>query len=261
MYNPITAVVWGKSMQKPLSGRVAIVTGAGTGIGQGIALAMAKAGADILVVGRTRETLNTTSSLIEAAGSRTRIVQGSIAERETAIRAVDEAVATFGRLDILVNNAHTFTDYFGLEDTPEENFRTHLESGFFGSLHFMQAAFPQLREKRGSVINIGSVAGVEGWATLAPYNVAKEAIRALSRTASRDWGKYGIRVNIILPAAHSKIADEILSDPQVMQAMLARIPLGYIGEAELDIGGVAVFLASDAARYVTGQTLRADGGM
>jgi NAD(P)-dependent dehydrogenase (short-subunit alcohol dehydrogenase family) len=96
---------------------------------------------------------------------------------------------------------------------------------------------------------------------MAPYNTTKEAIRALSRTASRDWGKYRVRVNVILPAAHSKIADQALSDPLVMQAMIARIPLGYIGEPELDIGSVAVFLASDAARYVTGQTLHADGGM
>ena len=247
--------------QRALAGRVGIVTGAGTGIGQGTAIALAKQGVDLVIVGRTPDTLQSTIAAVEKTGARIRFVKGSVAERETAERAVAEAISAFGRLDLLVNNAHTFSAYFDLDQTPLENFRIHMESGFFGTLYFMQAAFPHMRERGGSIVNVGSIAGLEGWAMMAPYNTTKEAIRALSRTASRDWGKYKIRVNTIIPSSRSKISDEYLSDPQILKATLARIPLGYIGDPELDIGRVVVFLASDDSRYVTGETINVSGGM
>lgn len=244
-----------------LSGRTAIVTGAGTGIGQGIAVAMAKQGARVVIVGRTRATLEETQQLIEAAGGSALISQGSIADPAVAPRVVAEAVEAFGRLDILVNNGHTFSAPLSLDHTPEADLRQHIDSGLFGTYYFMQAAFPHLRERGGSIINFGSMAGVQGWANFAPYAATKEAIRGLSRSASRDWGQYKIRVNVIVPSSHSKIADEYFSAPGSLEAVEATIPLGYLGDPELDIGGVAVFLASDEARYVTGQTLHADGGM
>lgn len=244
-----------------LAGRTAVITGAGTGIGQGIAVAMAKEGANTVIVGRTVETLQQTCAKVEAVGGKVLYLQGSVADPETAPRAIAKAVQAFGRIDILVNNAHTFSPPLPLDQTPESDFRQHIESGYFGTLYFMQAAFPHMREHGGSIINFGSMAGCQGWANFAPYAAAKEAIRGLSRSASRDWGKYKIRVNVIVPSSHSKIADEYLADPKVMEATLATIPLGYLGDPELDIGRVAVFLASDDARYVTGQTLHADGGM
>jgi NAD(P)-dependent dehydrogenase (short-subunit alcohol dehydrogenase family) len=244
-----------------LAGRSAIVTGAGDGIGRGIAIAMAKEGANIAIVGRTLETLKGTAVAVEETGGKVICVQGSVADRDTAPRVVAKTVDAFGRLDIVVNNAHTFTPNLPLDETPESDLRLHMESGFFGTFYFMQAAFPQMRERGGSIINFGSIAGVHGWANLSPYAASKEAIRGLSRSASRDWGKYNIRVNVIVPASHSKKADEYLSVPEVMNATVAMIPLGYIGDPELDIGRVAVFLASDDARYVTGQTIHADGGM
>ena len=245
-----------------LEGRTAIVTGAGTGIGQGIAVAMAKEGANIIIVGRTETTLQETSGRIEAIGGTVLRMTGSVSEKDTAERVVAETVKSFGRLDILVNNAHTFSPPLPLDQTPETDLRQHLESGFFGTFYFMQAAFPHMRDRGGgSIINFASMAGVQGWANFSPYAATKEAIRGLSRSASRDWGPYKIRVNVIVPSSHSKIADEYLADPQMMAAVLSTIPLGYLGEPETDIGGVAVFLASDDARYVTGQTLHADGGM
>lgn len=244
-----------------LEGRVAIVTGAGTGIGQGIAIAMAKQGASIAIVGRTPETLEDTRTKVEAVGGRIICLEGSVADPETAPRVVEQAVKEFGRLDIVVNNAHTFSPTLPLDETPIEDFRQHMDSGFYGTLYFMRAAFPHMKDNGGSIINFGSVAGVVGWPLFTPYAAAKEAIRGLSRSAARDWGKYKIRVNVIVPSSHSKITDEYLSDPKAMEAVVATIPLGYMGDPELDIGGVAVFLASDEARYVTGQTLNADGGM
>jgi NAD(P)-dependent dehydrogenase (short-subunit alcohol dehydrogenase family) len=244
-----------------LEGRTAIVTGAGTGIGQGIAIAMAKQGANIVIVGRTPETLADTRGRVEAVGGRIVCVEGSVADPETAPRTVARAAEAFGRLDILVNNAHSFSPTLPLEETPIDDFRQHMESGFFGTLYFMRAAFPHMKDHGGSIINFGSVAGVAGWPLFTPYAAAKEAIRGLSRSAARDWGPYRIRVNVIVPSSHSKITDEYLNDPQAMAAVVATIPLGYMGDPELDIGGVALFLASDDARYVTGQTIHADGGM
>ncbi len=247
--------------QGKLPDRVAIVSGAGSGIGQGIAIALAKEGARLIIVGRTAETLNATVDLIKPIGAHVHCVPGSVADRETANRAVSEALSRFGRLDVLVNNAHTFAPLFSVEETPEADFRTHMESGFYGTLYFMQAAFPYMRERGGSIINFGSMAGRQGWAKLAPYAASKEAIRALSRTASRDWGKYKIRVNIVIPSAHSPISDKYMSDPATHKAVIDSIPLGYLGDPELDIGRVAVFLAGEDSRYITGQTLHVDGGM
>lgn len=245
---------------RKLSGHVAIVTGAGSGIGRGIAVALAKEGAALVIVGRSAQPLNETVELIRPFGP-VHAVPGSVAERDTADRAVAEAVSRFGRLDMLVNNAHTFAPLFSVEETPESDFRTHMESGFYGTLYFMQAAFPHLRERGGSIVNFGSMAGLQGWAGFAPYAAAKEAIRGLSRAASRDWGKHKIRVNVIVPSAHSPISDAYMSDPATHKVVIDSIPLGYLGDPELDIGRVAVFLAGDDSRYVTGQTLHVDGGM
>lgn len=244
-----------------LAGRTAIITGAGTGVGQGIAIAMAKQGANIVICGRTPETLEDTRGRVEGVGGKILCLEGSVADRETAPRVVAAAVKEFGSLEIVVNNAHTFSPTLPMDETPVEDFRQHMESGFFGTVHFMQAAFPHMKGKGGSIINLASIAGVVGWPLFTPYAAAKEAIRGMSRSAARDWGKHKIRVNVIVPSSHSKITDAYFSDPAAMEAVVATIPLGYMGDPELDIGGVAVFLASDDARYVTGQTIHADGGM
>ena len=154
--------VGNNAVEGKLSGRVAIVTGAGSGIGQGIAIALAKEGVRLIIVGRTQETLNKTVDLITPIGTTVHCVQGSVTERDTANRAVSEAVSRFGRLDTLVNNAHTFAPLFSVEETPEADFRTHMESGFYGTLYFMQAAFPHMRERGGSIVNFGSIAGLQG---------------------------------------------------------------------------------------------------
>jgi NAD(P)-dependent dehydrogenase (short-subunit alcohol dehydrogenase family) len=250
----------GRLPQK-LTGRTIVVTGAGTGIGQGIAVALAKEGANTVLVGRTIGPLEETGAMVQAAGAKVHIVQGSVVDSSTATRAIAEAIANFGQLHGLVNNAHSFTPNLPLDQTPEADLRTHLESGLMGTFYFMQAAFPYLKERGGSIINFASQAGTHGWANFAPYAAAKEAIRGLSRSASRDWGRYRIRVNVISPASRSKISDEYLKDPDVMKATLASIPLGFLGDPETDIGRTAVFLLSDDACYITGDTLNVNGGM
>jgi NAD(P)-dependent dehydrogenase (short-subunit alcohol dehydrogenase family) len=247
--------------ERRLAGRVAIVTGAGQGIGEGIARAFAKHGASLVLVGRNRGKLDSVAAAIREIGGTVQLVQGSVAERSIADRAVAEAVSAFGRLDILVNNAHTFTPKAPLDQITEEYFRINLESGFFGTVHFMQAAFPHMREAGGSIINLGSLTGVLGQKTYAPYAATKEAIRGLSRTAARDWGEYRIRVNVLNPGADSPASLRYFAEhPDNLRRTLETMALGYRGTPEDDVAPIAVFLAGDDSRYMTGQTINADGG-
>jgi NAD(P)-dependent dehydrogenase (short-subunit alcohol dehydrogenase family) len=252
-----------QTTSRTLEGRVAVVTGAGTGIGRGIAIACAKEGSNLVLVGRRLEPLEEAASAVREAGGEVRLVQGSVTERDVAKRAAAEAESAFGRADILVNNAHSFTNpHYSVEETPEEFYRIHMESGFFGTLYFMQELFPLLRARGGAVINTVSIAGLDGFQTMSAYAASKEAIRALTRVASRDWGQYKIRVNAIAPSSHSEFADQYLAEnPEFEAATVGQIPLGYLGDPELDIGRVVAFLGSDGARYITGRTIQVDGGM
>jgi NAD(P)-dependent dehydrogenase (short-subunit alcohol dehydrogenase family) len=245
-----------------LAGRTAIVTGAGQGIGEGIARAYAKEGADLVLVSRTAEKLHAVAEAVRALGATVVEMRGSVADRALADRSVSEALSAFGRLDVLVNNAHSFSLKKPLEEVSEEDVRLDLDTGFFGTFHFMQAAFPHMRAAgRGSIINFGSVSALEGTAKYAAYAATKEAIRGLTRCAARDWGKYGIRVNVINPAADSPASLAFFArDPENLPRTLEKMALGYRGKPEEDVAPVAVFLASDDSHYMTGQTLNADGG-
>jgi NAD(P)-dependent dehydrogenase (short-subunit alcohol dehydrogenase family) len=244
--------------ERRLSGRAAIVTGAGQGIGKAIATALAEAGASVVLVDQAAETLQESTDSLAATGAAVRSVQGSVSDRATADRAAAESVEAFGRVDILVNCAHTYTPHASMETIPEDDFRTELNTGFFGSVHFMQAVFPHMRENGGSIVNFGSQVALHGDPNRATYAATKEAIRGMSRTAARDWGKYGIRVNVICPMALTPAVEERVS-PEVLAEVVATTSVGYIGKPG-DVAPVAVFLASDDAHYVTGQTINVDGG-
>jgi NAD(P)-dependent dehydrogenase (short-subunit alcohol dehydrogenase family) len=243
-----------------LSGRAAIVTGAAQGIGRGIATALAQEGAGLVLVGRTPATLQQAADSITSSGAAVCSVEGSVSDRATADAAVREAVRAFGGVDVVVNCAHTYTPHASVDRIPEADFRTELETGFFGTVHFMQAAFPHLREKGGSIINLGSQAALQGTAERGAYAATKEAIRGLSRSAARDWGRYRVRVNVLCPVAMTPALEERVSADARARVAQA-IPLRHIGDALQDVAPVAVFLASDEARYVTGQTINVDGGL
>jgi NAD(P)-dependent dehydrogenase (short-subunit alcohol dehydrogenase family) len=243
----------------PLSGRAAIVTGGGRGLGKAIATALAVSGAGVVLVDHTLETLTESAESIAAAGASVRQVQGSVGHRTTADRAVAEAVAAYGRVDVLVNCAHTYTAHASMETIPEDDFRTELDSGFLGTVQFMQAAFPHLREEGGSIINFGSHDALRGQPNRATYSAAKEAVRGMSRSAARDWGRYGIRVNVLCPSAITPAVKARVT-PEKLAEAVATTALGYIGDPYEDVAPVAIFLASDASRYVTGQTINVDGG-
>lgn len=248
--------------ERRLAGRVALVTGAGSGVGRGIALALARAGSTVALVGRRAEPLRNTASMIEAFGGEASAFPCDVASASETRRCVEEVAARFGGLDILVNAAHDVREG-RLLDMTDDDFTVDWWSGFGGTLHLMQACFLHLQRSSGaSIINIAAATSLKpDTSTFASYASTKEAIRSITRTAAMEWGVHGIRVNVLIPLARSEQFDQWGSDhPEAYRVILDSIPLGYLGDPATDVGPVAVFLAGDESRWITGSTLLADGG-
>jgi NAD(P)-dependent dehydrogenase (short-subunit alcohol dehydrogenase family) len=246
---------------KRLEGRVAIVTGAGQGIGEGIARGYAREGAKVIITGRTMSKLEEVAGKIRADGGEVLPLEALAGDRQHAERTVAEAIARWGRVDVLVNNAHTFTDYLPVEDPKmEEHILINMQSAFIGSLQLMQFCFPHMRDAGGgSIINMGTDYGIRCEPGFLAYASSKESIRTLTKTAAKEWGKHKIRVNTILPAALSPKAIWYLEESKSYDFELSKVALGYFGTPD-DIAPLAIFLASDESNYIIGQTIGADGG-
>jgi NAD(P)-dependent dehydrogenase (short-subunit alcohol dehydrogenase family) len=246
-----------------LENRIALVTGGGRGIGRGIALAMAKEGADVAIAELDGETAASSAEEVRALGVRSIAIQCDVAQRGDCERAVKSVLDELGGIDVLVNNAGWSKSPVSLLDVDDEQFeRTH-RINTLGTFWLMQLCHPHLVARGGgSIINFGSGAGTQGLPGQGPYAAAKEAIRGLSRVAANEWGPEGIRVNVICPFASSPgMVAWSKIDPKSYEATVRTIPLRRVGDCEQDIGRAAVFLASEDAAYVTGQTLMVDGGM
>lgn len=245
---------------KRLDGKVAVVTGCSQGIGLAIARAFAAEGAALVISARRGDAIQDAAREIEATGAKVIGVQADVAKREDANRTIAAAADAFGRIDVLVNNAQA-TKQAKVEDITDEAIELTLGSGLLGTLYHMQAAFPYLKERGGSVINFGTRQGIYGEPGDGIYGAGKEGIRALSRSAAREWGQFGIRVNVINPAALSPSAAKFFEEnPVRAQQYFDAIALRRFGDPGADIAPIAVFLASDEGQYLTGQTLNADGG-
>lgn len=244
-----------------LEGRRAIVTGAGQGVGRGIALALAKEGAAVAVLGRTLEKCERTVAEIEAAGRRAIALACDVADRASVEKAVAEVAAAFGGIDVLVNNAHTSRPMVSFEHTRDKDMALAFQ-GFHGAFFFMQACFPYLRDTRGKVFNLGSVAGLRGDAGFTAYAAAKEAVRAISRVAAREWGAHGITVNVICPFSESPGVEYMIEKvPGFIDELTSETSLKRLGSSEKDVGRTVAFLASEGGDYITGQTINVDGGI
>jgi NAD(P)-dependent dehydrogenase (short-subunit alcohol dehydrogenase family) len=243
-----------------LAGRVAIVTGAGQGIGRGIALALAAEGAGVVLAGRTFGKVENVAGEIETRGGSALALECDVTARASVDAMVATTVERFGRVDILVNNAQDSLQKL-LEETTVEDLERCWSTGTLGTFHCMQACLPHLKESHGNVVNFGSSTALRGDHTFGAYAMAKEAIRALTRTAANEWGRFGIRVNSICPAAMSPSAEEwSKAHPERFAVVLKGIPLGRFGDAEQDIGRAVVALVSDDLRYLTGANLILEGG-
>jgi NAD(P)-dependent dehydrogenase (short-subunit alcohol dehydrogenase family) len=245
-----------------LAGRAALVTGAADGIGRGIASRFAKAGASVLLTDFDEAKGREATEAIKSEGGIVDFLHCDVTQKEQVIDAVAACLDRFGAIDILVNNAHRGNGLARIEDKTDDVFDYGLKICLYAAKWSMEAALPHMRERAwGRIVNIASLNGVNAHMGSAEYNVGKEALRSYTRTAAREWARHGICANIICPAAISASYRMFASvQPEVAKATASANPMGRMGDPESDIGGVALFLASEDARYITGNTLFADGG-
>lgn len=245
-----------------LNGKVALITGAGQGVGQGIALAMAAAGASVVVTGRTLDKLEKTVALIEARGGAAMAAACNVKSANDLEAVVTAAIARFGGIDILVNNAQEVPNG-KLMDVTDAAFIAGFESGPLATLRLMKLVQPQMVARGGGVIfNLASSAGVRWDPTgYGAYGAVKQAIRNLTRAAAAEWGRQGIRALTIAPHAESPgLKWWVENNPEEAEAFFRTIPLGRIGKLEEDIGRAVVALCGPDMGYLTGATIPLDGG-
>lgn len=242
-----------------LDGRVVIVTGASAGLGVSFAQAFAEAGADLMLGARRAERLTETAALVETAGRRAATRKTDVADPEQCQQLVDAAMAEFGRVDVLINNAGVGTAVPATRETAEE-FRAVIDINLNGS-YWMAQACGRVMKPGSSIINIASVLGLTtAGLPQAAYSASKAGVIALTRDLAQQWsGRKGIRVNALAPGFFaSEMTDEL--KPGYLDSLMPRIVLGRLGDAA-ELAATAVWLASAAAGYVTGQTIVVDGGL
>ena len=259
-----------------LTGKTAIITGAGRptpladgtpgSIGYGIATAYAKEGANLVITGRNVQKLEDAKEELERLyGIKVLAVQADVnagADNEATVQnVIDQTIAEFGRIDVLINNAQASASGVSIADHTTDQFNLAMYSGLYSAFYYMKACYPYLKETKGSVINFASGAGLFGNKGQCSYAAAKEGIRGLSRVAATEWGPDGININVVCPLVYTEQLDAWRQEyPQLYEATIKGIPLGRFGDAENDIGRICVFLQSEDASYISGETFTVQGG-
>jgi len=244
-----------------LTDRVAVVTGGGTGLGEAIARGFADAGASLVLCGRTGENLEKVASGIESAGGRALPVKADVTRRDEVDALAEKALGEFGKVDILVNNAgiNMVKPFLELE---EAEWDAVLDTNLKGCFYCCQAFGRGMVERgSGSIINVVSVFGLTGFINLAPYIASKGAIVQLTKALAVEWARRNVRVNAIAPSyiTTGMAKRDIESDESIHKFNLSKIPMRRGGKPE-EVAGAAVFLASDASGFITGETIAVDGG-
>lgn len=260
-----------------LTGKTAIITGAGRpaplqdgsagSIGYGIAIAYAKEGCNLVITGRNVKKLEDAKEELERLyGIRVLAIPADVnagADNEATVqKVVDETMAAFGRIDVLINNAQASASGVPLEHHTTDQFNLAMYSGLYSAFYYMKACYPHLKAAKGSVINFASGAGLFGNKGQCSYAAAKEAIRGLSRVAATEWGPDDINVNVVCPLAWTTQLEQFQTAyPEAFKANVHMPPMGHYGNSELEIGRVCVQLASPDFKYMSGETLTLEGGM
>jgi NAD(P)-dependent dehydrogenase (short-subunit alcohol dehydrogenase family) len=244
-----------------LAGKKALVTGASRGIGQVIAVAFAEAGADVALAARGADGLNQTAKRVRDFGREAAEIPADLTTQEAAAGVVAEAIDRLGQLDIVVNNAGGSNFVVPFLDMRLSGWDKLLRLNLDSTMWVCQAAGAHMTARgSGSLINVASVAGLAAAPFLAPYGAAKAAVVSLTKTLASEWGRTGVRVNALCPGWTATDLNRNLWDtPDGGAATIASIPMGRWGRAE-EMAGPAVFLASDASSFMTGQVLAIDGG-
>ena len=247
-------------MQNTLTGKVALVTGASRGIGKAIALKLAAEGAAVVInYHGSMEKAKEVKAEIESDGGIAEIMQCNVADYQATEAMIRKVTDDFGRLDILVNNAGITRDGL-LMKMSEEDYDTVLDTNLKGPFHCIRfAARQMLRQRGGRIINLSSVSGILGNAGQANYSASKAGVVGLTKSAARELASRGITVNAVAPGFIETEMTAVLPE-KVRESAVAQIPMGAFGTAE-DVAEAVAFLASDSARYITGQTIHVDGGM
>ena len=259
-----------------LKGKTAIITGAGRAvlsdgkcgsIGYGIATAYAKEGANLVITGRNVQKLEDAKEELERLyGIKVLIMQADVnagADNEAVVQSViDKTIETFGRIDVLINNAQASASGVTLENHTTDQFNLAMYSGLYATFYYMKACYPHLAKTKGSVINFASGAGLFGNYGQCAYAAAKEGIRGLTRVAATEWGKDGINVNIVCPLAWTAQLEQFeKAYPEAFKQNVKMPPMGHYADSELEIGRACVQLASPDFKYMSGETITLEGGM
>lgn len=248
-------------------GRATLKDGRCGSIGYGIVTAFAKEGANIVITGRNMKKLEDAKEEIERLyGVKVLPVQADVsmgADNKAVVENVmKQAMEAFGRIDVLVNNAQASASGVSLADHTTEQFDLAIYSGLYATFYYMQAAYPYLKETKGSVINFASGAGLFGNKGQSSYAAAKEGVRGLTRVAANEWGPDGINVNIICPLAWTAQLEKFEENyPDAFKANVTTPPMGHFGDPETEIGRVCVQLASPDFKFMTGETVTLEGGL
>lgn len=244
-----------------LSGKIAIVTGAGRGIGRAVALNLAKAGADVCATARSLEEIEQTARMVRETGRRALIVAGDATQPAVAVEVVARTVAELGGLHILINNAGTELPK-PLIETTEDEYNLVMDTNVKSMVLFTQAAGSHLIAQRfGRIVNMASVGAFVAAPNQAIYHASKTAVAHLTRATAIEWARHGITVNAVAPGwVRTELIRHLLDDKAMLSAYTKAIPMRRIAEPE-EIGPLVAFLCSDLAGYMTGSVVVVDGGL